>query len=190
MSIMSQQRTRRAPPPRRSSFVIVQSVKNTAVSVESVLEYIKELAVLTFVMPEHRIGDQVRQLNQPRCVRIYEDGNLGKISDYAPLVPNRAKVMRQALNGCLGCRLIEDDHTTMRIACPMQSHQILIEPATNLLKAKLDRIARRDGCLVYNNAECAVTIMGGGKYRKRGLHGADTLIERELTPPSLPVHHG
>lgn len=71
----------------------------------------------------------------------------------------------------------------------MQSHEILIEAASYLLEAVIDRVIRANNRLSHNRGKHTVRRVRRDKCRQRFLHERDPNGTRHRFPWSVPIEH-
>ncbi len=65
-------------------FIMDQAVHNAALCVKRRYQLVKKPAILMLIFSPGRKGDEVSELHQARCARVYKERNLGKITEPSP----------------------------------------------------------------------------------------------------------
>ena len=98
-------------------------------------------------MTENPVGDQIRHLNQARCLRIQKKRDFGKVAKLAAGMPDVLEHMREGLDFLLIIAFVEDDQAALGVLFLVKRLQIAIKTRSHLLEAPSQNIVRREELL-------------------------------------------
>lgn len=99
----------------------MEPVDNGSFTIEAVGDNWIEAVIGFFPFTENRIGNEIRQLNEPRSLAVDENRHLAQIPEHSPLMSNRAELVGHFLKGSLMDGFVEENQSSLRVSAFVHS---------------------------------------------------------------------
>ena len=123
--------------------IVYQAVNYAANRIEFGGKNIEKICIAIFIIPTDSVGNEVRELNHPRRLRIHEQRNIRQIVQLTPTVSCNTEISSQSLECSFVGRLVQNDQTPLRVSGLVESTEVSIKAVTYLFKGIFHRIVRR-----------------------------------------------
>lgn len=168
-----------------------QPTRVVVVMAEPGLDQIVSSAVACMEVSKNPVGDDVRHLDESRCLRVEEQRDFGEISESAATMPYACEQTRQILQLLFVVTLVKYDKPSLGISLALiQGVKVAIEGDCNILKALSDdsfRIRRR---FLYDRSKHLQLQLMIGKKSKHIGNDLRTFLGIHAFPRfSSSVHH-